>query len=53
MDFRISGQKIRIYNKTVKYFGIILDKHLTFKPHLDKLKLKLNRGNCLLSKIRY
>ena len=52
LNFRISGQKIKICNKT-KYLGIILDENLTFKPHLDKLKLKLNRGNCLLSKIRY
>ena len=33
MDFRISGQKIKIFNKT-KYLGIILDEYLTFKSHL-------------------
>ena len=52
MNFRIGGHKMKIFNKT-KYFGIILDEHLTFKPHLDNLRLKLNRGDCLLSKIRY
>ena len=31
----------------------MLDEHLTFKYHLENLKLKLNRANCLLSKIRY
>ena len=36
-----------------KYLGLILDEYLTFKYHLQKLKLKLNRANCLLSKIRY
>ena len=36
-----------------KYLGLILDEHLTFKYHLQNLKLKLNRANCLLSKIRY
>ena len=52
MNFRISGQKINIICKT-KYLGLILDEHLTFKYHLENLKLKLNRANCLLSKIRY
>ena len=33
--------------------GLILDEHLTFKYHLQNLKLKLNRAYCLLSKIRY
>ena len=52
MNFRISGQKISIICKT-KCLGPILDEHLTFKYHLENLKLKLNRANCLLSKIRY
>ena len=52
MNFRISGQKINMISQT-KYLGLILDEHLTFKYHLQNLKLKLNRANCLLSKIRY
>ena len=52
MNFRISGQKINMISET-KYLGLILDEHLTFKYHLQDLKLKLNRTNCLLSKIRY
>ena len=52
MNFRISGQKISIICKT-KCLGLILDEHLTFKYHLENLKLKLNRANCLLSKTRY
>ena len=52
MNFRTSGQKINILCKP-KYLGIILDKHLTFKYHLENLNLKLNRANCLLSKIGY
>ena len=36
-----------------KYLGLILDEYLAFKYHLQNLKLKLNRPNCLLSKIRY
>ena len=36
-----------------KYLGIFLDENLSFKYHLDTSKLKLNRVNCLLSKIRH
>ena len=52
MNFRISGQKIKILSKT-KYLGLFLDENLPFKYHLDTIKLKLNRANCLLSKIRH
>ena len=52
VNFSISGQKINIICKT-KYLGLILDEHLTVKYHLENLKLKLSRANCLLSKIRY
>ena len=37
----------------IKYLGLILDEHLTFRYHLQNLKLKLNRANYLLSKIRH
>ena len=53
MNLRISGQKYNIICKT-KCLGVILNEHLTFKCHLENLKLKLKkRANCLLSKIRY
>ena len=51
MNFRISGQKVNMISQT-RYLGLILDEHLTFKYYLQNLKLKLNRANCLLSKIR-
>ena len=51
MNFRISGQKIKMLSKT-KYLGLFLDENLSFK-YLDTIKLKLNRANCLLSKIRH
>ena len=50
MNFRTSGQKIKIFSKT-KNLG--LDEKLTIKNHLDKEKFKLNRANCLLIKVRY
>ena len=52
MNFRISEQKINIICKT-KYHGLTHEEHLTFKYHLEDLKLKLNRANCLLSKISF
>ena len=52
MSFRINGQKINMISQT-RYLELILDDHATFKYYLRNLKLKLNRSNCLLSKIRY
>ena len=47
----ISGQKINIMKKT-KYLGMVMDEYLTFKNHMDNVKLKLNRANCLLAKLK-
>ena len=52
MNFRISGQKINIMKET-KYLGMIMDEHLNFKNHMDTVKLKLNRANGLLAKLRH
>ena len=30
-----------------------MDEHLTFKNHMDTVKLKLNRANGLLAKLRH
>ena len=52
MNFRISEQKINIF-KEPKHLGLKLDQHLTFKQHIHTIKLKLNRENGLLTKVRY
>ena len=52
MNFRISGQKIKITTST-KYLGLILDEYLTWTLHMKTLKFKLSRTNGLLAKIRY
>ena len=39
--------------KETKYLGMIMDEHLTFKNHMDTAKLKLNRANQLLAKLRH
>ena len=36
--------------KEIKHLGIAMDDHLTFKNHMDTVKLKLNRANGLLAK---
>ena len=36
-----------------KYLGLFLDEKVSFKYHLDTIKLKLNTANCLLSKVRH
>ena len=50
MNFRLSGQKTKMLSKT-KYLGLFLNENLSFKHYLDIIKLKLDRVNCLLSKI--
>ena len=51
MNLRISGQKVNM--KETKYLGTIMNEHLTFKNHIDTVKLKLNRANGLLAKLRH
>ena len=36
-----------------KYLGVLLDKHLLFKDHINTLKQKLNRANGILAKLRH
>ena len=37
----------------IKYLGVLLDEHLSWKPHISELTKKLNRSNSMLSKIRH
>ena len=39
--------------KETKYLGMAMDEHLTFKNHMDTVKLKLNTANGLLAKLRH
>ena len=52
MKLRISGQKINIMKET-KYLGMIMDEHLTFKNHMDTVKLKVKKANGLLAKLKH
>ena len=38
---------------SVKYLEVKIDQHLTWKPHVDGISVKLNKENAMLSKIRY
>ena len=49
---KIKSKKIFISNK-VKYLGVILDAHLSWRSHLSELSKTLSRANGLLSRIRY
>ena len=48
---QISRQKINM--KEAKYLGMVMDEHLTFENHMGTVKLKLNRANDLLAKLRH
>ena len=52
MNFRISEQKTNIMKET-KYLRMVMDEHLTFQNHTNTVKLRLNRANSLLAKLRH
>ena len=52
LNFRISEEKINL-SSTVKYLGVILQKHLESQRHINSLLPKLNRKASLLSKIQH
>ena len=37
----------------MKYLGVTIDEHLTWKPHIDETSTKLNKANAMLSKIKH
>ena len=49
---KIDGK--RLYpSKVVKYLGVYLDEHLTWKPHINYVASKLQRANGAISKLRH
>ena len=52
MNFHLNGQKTR-QKICTKYLGVLLDKHLLFKDHINALKQKLNRANGILASLRH
>ena len=52
IKIKLNGK--RLYPSTyIKYLGVLLDEHLSWKPHINELYKKLNRSNSMLSKIRH
>lgn len=48
----ISGKRLTP-SKTIKYLGVHLDEHLTWKQHVAVVAAKLRRANGAISKLRY
>ena len=52
LKIKLNGK--RLYPSTsIKYLGVLIDEHLSWKSHTDELIKKLNRSNNMLSKIRH
>ena len=51
MNISISNKQIENENQ-VKYLGLFIDCHLSWKPHVHELAKKISRGIGLLSKIK-
>lgn len=49
---KLNGNKLYFTN-SVRYLGVILDPHLSWKTHLDNLALKLRKSNGALSILRH
>ena len=52
LTLRVKNKKISLSTE-VKFLGVILDQHLTWKLHIAELSKKLTKANGLLSKIRH
>ena len=53
-EIKITLNGKRLYPSTyIKYLGVLIDEHLSWKPHIDELIKKLNKSNSMLSKIRH
>ena len=52
INIKLNGK--RLYPSSyIKYLGVLIDEHLSWKHHINELVIKLNRSNSLLSKIRH
>ena len=52
LKLKLNGKRLYPTN-SVKYLGVKIDEHLTWKPHIDGISAKLNKANAMLSKIRH
>ena len=52
LKLKLNGKRLYPTN-SVKYLGVKIDEHLTWKPQIDGISTKLNKANAILSKIRH
>ena len=52
LKLKLNGKRLYPTN-SVKYLGVKIDEHLTWKPHIDGISTKLNKSNAMPSKIRH
>ena len=52
LELKLNGKRLYPTN-SVKYLGVKIDEHLTWKPHTDGMSTKLNKANGMLSNIRH
>ena len=52
LNFRLCGQKIFPSN-SIKYLGVTIDKNLSFRTHVNEIRLKLSRATGMIAKIRH
>ena len=52
LKLKLNGKRLYPTN-SVKYLGVKIDEHLTWKPQIDGISTKLNKANAILSKVRY
>ena len=52
LKLKLNGKRLYPTN-SVKYLGVKIDEHLTWKPQIDGISTKLNKANAILSKVRH
>ena len=54
LDLKLKVDEKRLYPiNSVKYLGVKIDEHLSWKPHIDRISANLNNANAMLSEIRH
>ena len=52
LKLKLNGKRLYPTN-SLKYLGVKIDEHLTWKPQIDGTSTKLNKANAILSKVRH
>ena len=52
LKLKVNGNRLQPTN-SMKYLGVKIDEHLTWKPQIGGISAKLNKANAMLSKTRH